>query len=83
MNKILLTAAVIVATSFTLCAQNNKDMKTSKTLVAYFSATGTTAQVAKDIADLTGGTLYEIAPKAPTLQQTWTGTTSNPGALWK
>ena len=64
MNKILLTAAVIVATSFTLCAQNNKEMKTSKTLVAYFSATGTTAQVAKDIADLTGGTLYEIAPKS-------------------
>ena len=64
MNKILLTAAVIVATSFTLCAQNNKEMKTSKTLVAYFSATGTTAQVARDIADLTGGTLYEIAPKS-------------------
>jgi flavodoxin len=34
-----------------------------KTLVAYFSATGTTESVAKDLADVTGGTLYEIKPE--------------------
>ena len=34
-----------------------------KTLVAYFSATGTTAAVAQDLADVTGGTLYEIKPE--------------------
>jgi len=34
-----------------------------KTLVAYFSATGTTEKVAKDLADVTGGTLYEIKPE--------------------
>ena len=34
-----------------------------KTLVAYFSATGTTEQVAKELADITGGTLYEIKPE--------------------
>ena len=34
-----------------------------KTLVAYFSATGTTEQVAKELADVTGGTLYEIKPE--------------------
>lgn len=34
-----------------------------KTLVAYFSATGTTENVAKDFADVTGGTLYEIKPE--------------------
>jgi len=34
-----------------------------KTLVAYFSATGTTENVAKDLADVTGGTLYEIKPE--------------------
>ena len=34
-----------------------------KTLVAYFSATGTTENVAKDLADVTGGTIYEIKPE--------------------
>ena len=34
-----------------------------KTLVAYFSATGTTENVAKDLAVVTGGTLYEIKPE--------------------
>ena len=33
-----------------------------KTLVAYFSASGTTARVAEQIADATGADLYEIAP---------------------
>ena len=33
-----------------------------KTLVACFSATGTTAAVAKDLAEVTGATLYEIKP---------------------
>lgn len=36
-----------------------------KTLVAYFSATGTTAKVAKEIAAETGGELYEIVPAEP------------------
>ena len=34
-----------------------------KTLVAYFSATGTTESVAKNLADVTGSTLYEIKPE--------------------
>lgn len=33
-----------------------------KTLVAYFSASGQTARLAKTIADVTGGDLYEIEP---------------------
>ena len=36
-----------------------------KALVAYFSATGSTAGVAKHIADATGATLYEIKPETP------------------
>ena len=36
-----------------------------KTLVAYFSATGTTAGVARHIADATGADLYEIRPAQP------------------
>ena len=53
-----LTAMMMV---FTACGQNKKnDMKT---LVAYFSATGTTEAVAKELAEVTGATLYEIKPE--------------------
>lgn len=34
-------------------------------LVAYFSATGTTARAAKALADAVGGVLYEIKPAVP------------------
>lgn len=37
----------------------------SKTAVVYFSATGTTAEIAKMIADETNGDLFEIVPEAP------------------
>lgn len=37
----------------------------SRTLVVYFSATGTTKGVAEKIAALTGGDLYEIVPAEP------------------
>ena len=40
-------------------------METSKVLVTYFSATGTTAKVARDIADVSGGELFEIMPQNP------------------
>lgn len=36
-----------------------------KTLVSYFSAGGTTAQVAKDIAEIAGADLFEIKPLIP------------------
>ena len=35
----------------------------AKTLVAYFSATGTTAQVAEKLAKATGADLFEIKPE--------------------
>ncbi len=60
MNKILITLAALALTA-TACGQNSK--KEMKTLVAYFSATGTTAAVAQDLAEVTGGTLYEIKPE--------------------
>ena len=69
MNKILLSIAAVLAICFTACAQKkdkpNVSNTSSKTLVAYFSATGTTAQVARNIADITGGELFEIAPQSP------------------
>ncbi|HJC95331.1 MAG TPA: flavodoxin [Candidatus Phocaeicola gallinarum] len=67
MNKILLTLAAAMAICLTACAQNkekrNMETTTPRTLVAYFSATGTTAKVARQIAGITGGTLYEITPQ--------------------
>ena len=57
MKKILLTLA---AALMILPGCGKKEMKT---LVAYFSATGTTRQVAEQVAAQTGGTLYEITPQ--------------------
>ncbi|MEE0873564.1 MAG: flavodoxin [Ruminococcus sp.] len=37
----------------------------SKKLVAYFSASGTTAKVAKDLANAAGAEFYEIKPAVP------------------
>ncbi len=37
----------------------------SKTLVAYFSAGGTTARAAKELAEAAGADLYEIKPSVP------------------
>ena len=37
----------------------------SKTLVAYFSASGTTARVAKELAGVIEADLYEIKPAVP------------------
>ncbi len=59
MKKVLYTTLIALLT-FTACGQNKKDMKT---LVAYFSATGTTEAVAKDLAKVAGATLYEIKPE--------------------
>ena len=60
MKRILLTLAAMTLV-LTACGQNTK--KEMKTLVAYFSATGTTEAVAKDLAEVTGATLYEIKPE--------------------
>jgi len=37
----------------------------SKVLAAYFSASGTTAKAAKDLAQAAGADLYEIKPAVP------------------
>lgn len=55
----------------TSCAQNNQKQdqnqgKTQmKTLVTYFSPTGTTAKVAQQLASATNADLFEIAPAQP------------------
>ena len=40
-----------------------------KTLIAYFSASGSTAKLANTLAQATGGDLYEIRPPYPTPAQ--------------
>ena len=59
--------AAVLLFGASACAQNNrkenKEMK--KTLVAYFSATGTTKAAAQRLAKETGADLYEIAPEVP------------------
>ena len=46
-------------------AETAAQHKENKTLVAYFSATGNTKKVAETIAEITGGTLFEIEPAQP------------------
>lgn len=73
MKKILLSLCAIAAICVTACANgnsktkdSNSDMKTdNKVLVAYFSATGTTAGVAEKIADIAGAETIEIQPVEP------------------
>ena len=81
MKKILfLFAAAIAIFTFAACSKDddgsvvvNPDTPanpetpsdSSKILVAYFSWSGNTETIAKRIAELTGGTLYEILPATP------------------
>ena len=65
MYRIMILAAVM-AMCITASAQNEGEngMQTeNRALVVYFSATGTTAGVARMIADITGGKLYGIVPQ--------------------
>ena len=56
MKKFLMLTA-LCAIALTGCAQ-----KKDKVLVAYFSATGNTAQLAATLAEVTSATLYEVQP---------------------
>lgn len=65
-----LISAVILAISLTACgsAGDNSTESTrqaSSTLIAYFSYTGNTEEVAEQIADYTGGTIVEIERATP------------------
>lgn len=69
MNKLLLTLLAVFGIAATACAQQRQTMERQtegkKILIAYFSATGTTAQAAKKLAGATGGELYAITPAKP------------------
>lgn len=77
MKKMLMMAAVSAGLVLSACSGSKESEKTAadsvaptateadgtKVLVAYYSATGTTAKAAEEIAKATGGTLYEIEPE--------------------
>ena len=59
--------AVLTVFAASACSQNKvkKTMEKKKVLVVYFSATGTTRQVAKQIAQIADADLCEIVPAKP------------------
>lgn len=67
MKKLLVMFSALVALCMTACAQGNSkniDMD-KKTLVVYFSATGTTKKAADKIASVTGSDTMAIIPVQP------------------
>ena len=66
MYKFLLILLSVVGMATATSAQQKQDMNSRqsnhKILVAYFSATGTTARAAQKVAHATGGELYAITP---------------------
>ena len=68
MKRITIILALAAAIVLTACAQTRQKDNQSmdkKILVAYFSATGTTAEAAKNLAAVTGADLHEIKPEQP------------------
>lgn len=77
MKKILMMMAAVLALTLAACGNkaaknqsaetkgNADSAKNSKVLVAYFSASGVTAGVAKQLAEVTGGELHQIQPEQP------------------
>ena len=64
MKRIVVMIAALLAIGLSVSAQNKQEKK-MKTLVAFFSASGVTEGVARQLAEVTGGTLYRIQPQKP------------------
>lgn len=64
-NRIIVSAAVMLSGIFQVNALDLVPSGKTKTLVAYFSATGNTRAVANRIAEITGADIYEIEPTRP------------------
>ncbi|RRD58868.1 flavodoxin, partial [Tannerella forsythia] len=67
MKRMIIAALSIVLFGSNAYTQETRKQEAlfNKALVVYFSATGTTAGVAKKIAQVTGRELYEIVPQTP------------------
>jgi flavodoxin len=59
----LLTWCVTIFTAYAQPTPNKQNNKEMKTLVAYFSATGTTKTVAQKLANAANADIYEIRPQ--------------------
>ena len=64
-KRLSIMLVALLAIGLSACSQNKQAKRTQKVLVAYFSATGTTKAVAKQLAEVTGADLYEIQPQQP------------------
>ena len=67
MKKVIFMLAALMAICLSACSQssNQKESKQMKTLVAFFSATGTTKGVAQQLAEVAGADIHEIKPEKP------------------
>ena len=67
MKKIVSAMAALLTISLSACSQSNKkeSKEMKKVLVAFFSASGVTEGVAKQLAEVTGGDLHKIQPEQP------------------
>jgi len=66
MKKIIMMLTALLTVSLSACSQSSKkENKEMKTLVAYFSASGTTKEVAQQLAEVTDADLHEIKPEQP------------------
>lgn len=69
MYKVLFALLAVAGMTTATYAQQKQDMNKKqpdkRILVAYFSATGTTARAAEKVAAATGGELYAITPAKP------------------
>ena len=64
MKRLVFMMVALLIISLSACSQNKKDKK-MKTLVAYFSASGVTEGVARQLAEVAGADLHQIQPETP------------------
>lgn len=65
MKRVVIILAVLLTISFRACSQNKQERKMEKVLVVYFSASGVTEEVARQLAEVTSGDLHKIQPEQP------------------
>lgn len=65
MKRLTLFLTVLAAVCLAACARQQQKPRAGKVLVVYFSATGTTEDAARQIAQVTGADLLPIRPEKP------------------
>ena len=61
----MISISISIWIIFIKVLKKDEDSKMNKKLVAYFSATGTTAKLAENLAEAIGADIFEIRPKEP------------------